>query len=268
MDDKDFLFTWKADKWPYEKLRALIDRFEAGDVVIEPWRCQARRQVRQGARAYVYKQGPSPKGIFAIAEIVGDATETEDVKEGEGRYSVPLRFTTLLDPTKRFLATEDQLLVLGADPNQLRTQGSGITFTASVARAIDDIAAEEHAAVVGKSATDSEEPAVAAGRRERLFEVYDRDQAHVRELKQKYQGRCQICDSVPFNGSFGNISEGHHIQWLCRGGSDTLDNMMLLCPNHHAAVHAADPSFDRNKLVFSFGSKMVPVRLDLHLKRK
>ena len=267
MADNDFLFTWKADKWPYEKLRALVDRFEANEIVIEPWRCQAHRLVRQGARAYVYKQGPAPRGIFALADIIGMARETEDVKEGEGRYSVPLRFTLLLDPTKRFLATEERLLALGADPNQLKTQGSGITFSASVARAIDELAAEEHAPGVAKASAAAENPAVAVARRERLTEAFDRDQAQVRKLKQIYQGHCQICGSAPFDGLFGSIAEGHHIQYLCRGGSDTLDNMMLLCPNHHAAVHAADPSFDRVKLAFSFGSKQVPIRLNHHLQR-
>ena len=57
----------------------------------------------------------------------------------------------------------------------------------------------------------------------------------------------------------------HHIQWLCRGGADTLDNLVLLCPNHHAAMHAADPEFDRSKLEFRFGSKVIPIRLDRHL---
>lgn len=267
MGDKDFLFTWKADKWPHEKLRVLIDRFEAGEVVVEPWRCQAHRKVRQGARAYLYKQGSSSKGIFAIADVVGDPTERDAVEPGEGRYEVKLRFKVLLDPTKRFLATEDQLAVLGADPNQLNAQGSGIRLSAPIARAIDDIAARESTAIVAGSPVVTESPAVAAVRRERLSEAYDRDQSLVRELRRKYQGKCQICDSEPFKGQFGLISEGHHIQWLCRGGSDSLDNMMLLCPNHHAAVHAADPSFDRTKLEFRFGSKTVPIRLNHHLNR-
>lgn len=266
MDGQDFLFTWKPDKWPYEKLRALIDRFEAGGTAIESWRCQAHRQIRQGARAYLYKQGPSPKGIFAIADVVGDPTERDGVEPGEGRHEVSLRFTALVDPTKRFLATEDQLAVFGTDPNQLNTQASGITFSASVARAIDDIAAREDTVIVAGPSAVAESPAVAAVRRERLSEAYDRDQSLVRELRRRYQGKCQICDSAPFKGLFGLIAEGHHIQWLCRGGSDSLDNMMLLCPNHHAAVHAADPSFDRTRLEFRFGSKTVPVRLNSHLK--
>jgi predicted restriction endonuclease len=43
----DFLFTWKPEHWPYEKLRNLIDRFEAGEQPQELWRCGAQRQFRE-----------------------------------------------------------------------------------------------------------------------------------------------------------------------------------------------------------------------------
>ncbi len=198
MADNDFLFTWKADKWPYEKLRALIDRFEEGSTVTEHWRCQAHRQIRQGARAYLYKQGSSPKGIFAIADVVSDPFERPKVEPGEARYAVELRFRVLLDPSKRFLVNEEQLAVLGASPNQLNTNGSGVAFSAKVARSIDEIAAQESTTSVAGSPAVTESPAAVASRHERLSEVYDRDQSLVLELRQKYQGKCQVCDSAPF----------------------------------------------------------------------
>lgn len=266
MESNDFLFTWKPDKWPYEKLRALVDSFAAGRVVVEPWRCQAHRMVRPGARAYLYKQGDSPRGIFAVAEIIGPAEERSDTKEGEGRYVVPLRFEVLLDPTERFLISESDLLHLPAPAHRWKTQASGIVLEAEVARAIDDVAAKEHARVPGSSYSGNGDESLSPGKRERLAEVYERDQTVVDELKRLYRGHCQICNSVPFNGHFGSIIEGHHIEWLCRGGADSLDNLVILCPNHHAAIHAANPAFDRTKLEFRFGTKAVPIRLDLHLK--
>ena len=36
-----------------------------------------------------------------------------------------------------------------------------------------------------------------------------------------------------------NTKNGARIQWLSRGGDDTLENLMLVCPNHHAAIHHA-----------------------------
>src|SRR5437868_2241625 len=67
----DYLFTWKQDKWPYEKLRALVDAFEAGKQVTEPWRCLAHNMVKQGDSAYVLKQGRGSRGIFGVGTISG-----------------------------------------------------------------------------------------------------------------------------------------------------------------------------------------------------
>jgi hypothetical protein len=265
VESNDFLFTWKPDKWPYEKLRALIDAFEAGRVVVEPWSCQAHRQIGPGKRAYLFKQGAPPRGIFGIAEVVGSAEERDDTEPGEGGYMVPLRFEVLLDPTKHLLVPESDLLRLPAPDHRWRTQASGVRLEPDVARAIDAVAAREHSGLA-RITFGEEGGALPLEKRERLVEVYERDQTLVDQLKRLYGGQCQICDSVPFKGLFGNIVEAHHVQWLCRGGADTLDNLVLLCPNHHAAIHAADPEFDRSKLEFRFGAKIVPIRLDRHLR--
>lgn len=103
-------------------------------------------------------------------------------------------------------------------------------------------------------------------KRERLLETYVRNQKHVRDLKRLYGGRCQICGSSPLDGEFGDLAEAHHIEWLCRGGRDVLENLISLCPNHHAAIHAADPVFDRAGLEFRSGRMRLPVLLDHHLR--
>ncbi len=46
-------------------------------------------------------------------------------------------------------------------------------------------------------------------------------------IYQKYQGKCMVC-------SFDEIVEIHHIIPRYLGGSDELENLALLCPNHHA----------------------------------
>ena len=259
----DYLFTWKPDKWPYEALKALVDAFEAGGVVIEPWRCQAHVAVHAGDRAYLLKQG-KPRGIFATAGVIGPAQERRNPRPGEARFEVPLRFEILRDPAKQFLVSENQLLSLPTAAHRWNTQASGIKLESEAARLIDGIVEHERSPT-GES-TYGQDAAQLAAKRERLSEVYNRDQSLVNELRHLYNGRCQICDSSPFNGLFGSIVEGHHIEWLCRGGQDSLENLVLLCPNHHAAIHAADPTFDRVKLEFRFGPKAIPIRIDRHLK--
>jgi hypothetical protein len=64
------------------------------------------------------------------------------------------------------------------------------------------------------------------------------------------------------------LCHGHHIQWLSRGGDDALDNMVLVCPNHHAAIHADDAPFDYGTLSFAFSTGQTgELKLNSHLPR-
>ncbi|MCD8189512.1 MAG: HNH endonuclease [Clostridiales bacterium] len=42
--------------------------------------------------------------------------------------------------------------------------------------------------------------------------------------------------------------EVHHVVWLSRGGADSLDNTVALCPNCHARVHILDAQEDIEQL--------------------
>jgi len=63
-----------------------------------------------------------------------------------------------------------------------------------------------------------------------------RDTALARWLKHIYDYECQVCGMAIelFNG--GRYAEVHHIQPLGapHNGPDILENMLVLCPNHHA----------------------------------
>lgn len=91
---------------------------------------------------------------------------------------------------------------------------------------------------------------------------------HVRRLQDEYAGGCQVCEFDPRDRYGHLLCHGHHIQWLSRGGADELDNLVLICPTHHAAVHHADAVFDYADLSFRFGNGAVePLRLNRHLVR-
>lgn len=61
-----------------------------------------------------------------------------------------------------------------------------------------------------------------------------RDTAGARELKELYRNECQVCGYALKDGAGRLHSEVHHIRPLHEGGSDTRDNMVVLCPRHHA----------------------------------
>ena len=63
---------------------------------------------------------------------------------------------------------------------------------------------------------------------------YIRDTYKSKTLKKKYQNICQACSySIKIN-SVNSYSEVHHVKPLHEGGNDDHDNMLVLCPTHHA----------------------------------
>jgi predicted HNH restriction endonuclease len=94
-----------------------------------------------------------------------------------------------------------------------------------------------------------------------------RDRQLARELHGLYEGRCQLCgyDSLLVYGA--SAAEAHHVVYLSRGGDDALENMMLLCPNHHAVVHKTDALFDYGSLRMLFpNGRAEPLCLNKHLQ--
>lgn len=115
------------------------------------------------------------------------------------------------------------------------------------------------------------EPETAATKRTAyLYARLDPQRArrNVEALQERYAGRCQLCGYDPHSAYGCRLCHGHHIQWLSRGGEDMPENMVLLCPNHHAAVHRLDAPFDYAALAFTFAAnKVEALRLNSHLSR-
>lgn len=124
------------------------------------------------------------------------------------------------------------------------------------------LGADAREAVVG-------EPLAEYGARSRyLYETVNvtRARRHVERLQEVYSGRCQVCLWDPRDRYGRNLCHGHHIHWLSRGGEDALENLLLICPNHHAAVHQDDAVFDYADLTFRFSSgRMEPLQINAHL---
>jgi hypothetical protein len=101
-----------------------------------------------------------------------------------------------------------------------------------------------------------------------LFESVDvqRARKNALALQDLYEARCQICLYDPRTRYGHRTCHGHHIHWLSRGGDDDLDNMVLLCPNHHAAIHRDDAVFDYADMTFTFSKGLrEPLQENRHL---
>lgn len=88
----------------------------------------------------------------------------------------------------------------------------------------------------------------------------------VKQLKILYQGKCQICGEQPFKEKNINISEVHHIRYFSLSCNNDIDNLIVLCPNHHRLIHKLNPEFDFEKKEFKYpdGTKE-KVIIDYHL---
>lgn len=98
---------------------------------------------------------------------------------------------------------------------------------------------------------------------------YDRSRKLVKNLHEVYNGRCQVTghDSPLLYGV--PTAEAHHVVYRSRGGADEMENLVLLSPNLHTAIHAANATFDYGALAFIFpNGRVEPLILNTHLTKR
>ncbi len=74
---------------------------------------------------------------------------------------------------------------------------------------------------------------------ERKLQLIKRNLQIVRELKEKYNGKCQICGQTFLMDTGEYYCEAHHIIPLTENGNQSPDNVIILCANHHRMFHYA-----------------------------
>jgi hypothetical protein len=127
----DFLFTWKRKRWPYEKLRKLVEKFRLRGAAQEWWPCKAHKKIDIDDRAYLLAQD-KPMGIFGRGTI-----ERKHEKE------VLIRFDrshgdVLWDPEEDgFLVEESLLRTLRVLKEGSPIRAAGMPLDQNAARAID-----------------------------------------------------------------------------------------------------------------------------------
>jgi 5-methylcytosine-specific restriction protein A len=84
-------------------------------------------------------------------------------------------------------------------------------------------------------ATESKTPVLT----EVTTRVYKRSPYVVAEVLLRANGKCQSCRcDAPFLKEDGTpFLEVHHIEWLSKGGEDSVENAIALCPNCHRQAH-------------------------------
>ncbi len=110
-----------------------------------------------------------------------------------------------------------------------------------------------------------EKSGIAEKRREYLYrQAPARNKNLAKELQKLYDGKCQICLWNPRKIYSESLCHGHHVHWLSRGGKDCLENMVLICPNHHSAIHGCDAPLNYDNFSFDFGNHREEIKLSRH----
>ncbi|MGD6852898.1 MAG: HNH endonuclease [Candidatus Bathyarchaeia archaeon] len=86
-----------------------------------------------------------------------------------------------------------------------------------------------------------------------ISRTYARSEFVAEFVRRRASGICELCgDEAPFNNKKGEpFLEEHHIEWLSRGGEDTTNNAVALCPNCHRKMHVVKLNEDIEKLLLA-----------------
>jgi hypothetical protein len=160
-----------------------------------------------------------------------------------------------------------------ADHQVLATFATGLPILERVAFYPED--AFEARLIHGDAAREMVIPEAGLVHNRRMQYLYEslnpaRARRHVLWLLERYDGKCQICLYDPLERYGRQVCHAHHMQWLSRGGEDKLKNLVLVCSNHHAAIHQVDAPFDFADLAFDFRKgnthRREPLLLNSHLR--
>ncbi|EPR12045.1 HNH endonuclease [Ruminiclostridium papyrosolvens] len=72
-----------------------------------------------------------------------------------------------------------------------------------------------------------------------LYDRIRRYQKIVNRLKLEYNYKCQLCGESFLIDNGNYYCEAHHINMLSNGGSQSPENVLILCANHHRMLHYA-----------------------------
>lgn len=112
----------------------------------------------------------------------------------------------------------------------------------------------------------SNETPIIPSRTEVLINKLNRNSTIVRRLKGLYKDTCQICLAVIDLPEGRRYSEGHHVRPLGseHEGSDTLDNLLCVCPNCHIKLDYGCIKLQENNLHFKGTHRIKSENIDYH----
>lgn len=83
----------------------------------------------------------------------------------------------------------------------------------------------------------------------KVTKTFERDPNVIEYAKRWAKGICQLFDQLAPYKNKKNKPHLHtyHIKWISKGGEDTIENTVALCPNCHDKMHVLDLNEDIQK---------------------
>ena len=168
------------------------------------------------------------------------------------QYLTPFKRIIALEEFKNFIKISQTNSITYINDSQwerlkwtINTQNPGF-FADVIPPDIDILNAEFEEAVQKESNKSLNQLKKEAGKRATAPVVsaattksYHRDSVIAAYVKKRANGYCELCGQMaPFMDVKGEpYLESHHIEWLSKGGLDSADNCVALCPNCHRKMH-------------------------------
>lgn len=83
---------------------------------------------------------------------------------------------------------------------------------------------------------------------EEIIKRIKRFQKIINVIKAKNNYKCQICGYTFLMDNGKKYCEAHHIKMLSQGGSQNVDNVIILCSNHHRMFHYGGENIEIKKV--------------------
>lgn len=99
-----------------------------------------------------------------------------------------------------------------------------------------------------------------------LKKYRERNRTNGERLKKFYGYRCQICGRDVGEDYGAHVADCHHINYFSVSLDNAASNLLIVCPNHHRIIHAANPIFDRERKLFLYPNGLEEIlKLNEHL---
>ncbi|MGR6090407.1 HNH endonuclease [Brevibacterium sp. CSND-B09] len=249
-----YMLLWNPDYffWPEDERLETLASIEAGEPAEAQWSMSANhRHVQVGDRVYLRKTGQGDRGIVAAGWVQGEVI-MQPHWDGSARAAtyVPISWDSLVDvdnpfnlepisqqfPSGIWRGMQSGMRIPDDATQELERQWQGHFGRALRQEQNRDDVDHDSASPIERRYAVS---VIRARRHQKSFRAL---LLQNRELKCQVDG-CPICDL--------RLLEAAHIVPDSDGGASSLDNGLLLCPNHHRALDVGLIDYDGDEFFWN-----------------